>query len=228
MRVVTFYAEAKLPPRPAEKSSGFNWWRAVADLERSVAANIGASTLLFTDRRTPSARDCVRVGDAQSEGVILWLLDAQAVAVREMTESFLMISPDTLIAGPLDMLFGNWDVCLLTRTSPKFIVNSVIAVRPGAAVASLWERAARDARTMPADDRAWGADLDVLVSAFGIQPEENSVREVEGVCVRLMPMRTVFQSVSFRGQPTRLPLPIWDFKGARKRLMPKYAEILCP
>lgn len=226
MQVATFYADATLPPRPAFKSAGFDWWRAIADLERSVAASLGASTLLFTDAHTPCARECIRVGDAKAEGVIMWLLDAQAAAIRHMTEPFLMISPDTLIAGPLDMLFGDWDVCLLTRERPKAIVNSVVAVRPSAALASLWEGAARVARVLPADAREWGADLDVLVSVFGIQAREDAVRDVAGVRIRLMDMDRVFQSAHPRQVPARLPVPIWDFKGVRKKLMPQYAEIL--
>jgi hypothetical protein len=226
LKVVTFYADAKLPPRPAFKSAGFDWWRAVADLERSVAASLGASTLLFTDAHTPTTRECVRVGDAKAEGVIMWLLDAQAAAIRHMVEPFLMVSPDTLIAGPLDVLFGDWDVCLLTRERPKHIVNSVISVRPSAALASLWEGAARVARALPPDAKAWGADLDVLVSVFGIQPREDAVREVGGVRIRLMQMESVFQSAHPRTVPAPLPVPIWDFKGVRKKLMPQYADLL--
>lgn len=226
MKVVTFYAEAPLPPRPAAKSAGFDWWQAISDLERSVAMNLGAETLLVTDRHTQTSRDCIRVGNAKAEGVIMWLLDAQAAAIRAMTEPFFMISPDTLIAGPLDVLFGDWDVCLLTRARPKSIVNSVIAARPSAALADLWDRAARMARTLPAEDRAWGADLDVLVSVFSINPSDNAVRDVEGVRARLMPMDTVFRSADLRSAPERLGTPIWDFKGARKRLMPHYARLL--
>lgn len=227
VRVVTFYADATLPEMPAKKSAGFDWWRAITDLERSVERSLGASTLLMTDRLTPAPRDCIRVGDAKAEGVIMWLLDAQAAAIRAMTEPFLMISPDTLIAGKLDMLFGDWDVCLLTRPRPKAIVNSVIAVRPTPALAALWTGAARGARSLPLEARAWGADLDAIISAFRIQPNEDALREIHGVRVRLMPMEPVFRSVTAKAPVEPMPVAIWDFKGARKRLMPQYAGMLC-
>lgn len=226
MRVLTFYANARLPEKPAAKSAGFDWRQAITELERSVAAHLGAQTLLVTDCHTKTSRECIRVGDAKAEGVIMWLLDAQAAAIRAMTEPFLMISPDTLIAGPLDVLFGDWDVCLLTRARPKAIVNSVIAVHPSAALAEIWEGSARAARALPPEARAWGADLDAIISAFHIQPSENAVRDVSGSRVRLMPMETVFCSASMRLEPQRIGVPIWDFKGARKRLMPHYARLL--
>lgn len=227
MRAVTFYADATLPEAPAMKAAGFDWWRAIADLERSVAAKLGVSTTLVTDSLTSTDRDCIRVGDAKAEGVIMWLLDAQAAAIKAFDEPFLMISPDTLIAGKLDMLFGDWDVCLLTRPRPKAIVNSVIAVKPTRALATLWSGAARGARALPAGARAWGADLDAIISAFQIRPNEDALREVDGVRVRLMPMEPVFRSVTLKAPAEPMPVAIWDFKGSRKRLMPQYAGMLC-
>lgn len=227
MIVATFYADCELPRRPAEKAAGFDWHQAIRELEASARKNLNAETFLVTDTRTTVAKPAIRVGDAKAESVILWLLDAQAAAIRAFDgQRLVMASPDALIAGPLDMLFGDWDVCLLTRNSPKFIVNSVVAVKASAKLADKWDQIARDARKLSPDARAWGADLDAVIDAFQIRPSENSVREVDGIRARFMPIDGVFRSVDYRGKVQPLTEPVWDFKGLRKQLMPAYARLL--
>lgn len=227
MKVITFYADADLPDSPRSKQQGFDWRWAIGELSRSAQAALQAETSVITDQATRIANGLLwRVGDAKAEGIMLWLLDAQACAIAAAEEPLLLVSPDTLIAGPLDALFGDWDVCLLTRPRPKPIVNSVISVVPGIKVARLWNRMAVEARLLPAHSRNWGADIDILVETLGIHPAEDAIREVDGVRVRLMPMDSVFQSVNPAAAPKRLPVPIWDFKGRRKQLMPAYAALL--
>lgn len=225
MKVATFFADCELPPEPKRKSAGFDWHRAIGELRCTVRASLGVETMVVTDERTAVEGPALRVGDARAEGVMLWLLDAQAEAIRTWTGQLLMVSPDTLIAGRLDVLFGDWDVCLLTRARPKPIVNSVIAVRANAAVAARWDAIARAARAMPADSRAWGADIDALVDAFAVRPREDGIREAGDLRVRLLPIDGVFRSAA-APQPQRLAEPIWDFKGARKAWMPGYAALL--
>lgn len=224
MKVATFYAECDLPLKPREKSAGFDWHGAIRALERSARTNLVAETILFTDHATTVQRPATRIGDAKSEGVMLWLLDAQAAAVRASSGPLLMVSPDTLIAGRLDMLFGDWDVCLLTRKSPKPIINSVIAVRASAAVADFWDNVARRARGLPSASREWGADIDALVETLEVQPCEAACRETCGIRVRLVPVDGIFETVA--PGVRRPPVPIWDFKGSRKAWMPKYATLL--
>lgn len=227
MIVATFYADCVLPRRPAEKSVGFDWHQAIRDLESSARKNLKAETFIVTDTRTTVEKPALRVGDAKAESVILWLLDAQAAAIRAFDgQRLIMASPDALIAGPLDMLFGDWDVCLFTRERPKSIVNSVVAVKASARLADKWDQIAQDARKLSSDAREWGADLDAVVDAFQIRPSENAVREVDGIRARLMPIDGVFRSVDYRGKVQTLPEPVWDFKGLRKQLMPAYARLL--
>lgn len=226
MRVYTFYADATdLPAHVRKKSEGFDWRAALGTLERSVRKSLNADTVVVTDKHTQLDYDVLRVGDARKESVILWLLDAQAMVMREMTERSLLVSPDTLITGPLDFLFGDqWDVCLLTRPRPKAIVNSVIAARPAPALGELWTKAARAARALPLEAQAWGADLDAVIAAFRIQPNELAVREVDGVRARFQPIEGIFRSVR-AGRVEQHPEPIWDFKGGRKAMLPQHAAL---
>lgn len=227
MKVYTFYADAAgLPEQVRKKSEGFNWRAALGTLERSVRKSLGADMVVVTDAHTQLDYDVLRVGDARKESVILWLLDAQAMVMREAEGKCLLVSPDTLIAGPLDLLFGDrWDVCLLTRPRPKAIVNSVIAARPTRALGEMWTKLARAARALPLDAQAWGADLDAVIAAFRIQPSERGVREVDGVRARLQPIDGIFRSVR-AGRVETHPEPILDFKGGRKAILPQYAALL--
>lgn len=225
MRLATFYADCELPPAPREKQRGFDWHGAVETLTRSAVAALGARTILFTDGRSMVRQPAVRVGDARETGIMLWLLDAQAEAVRSAAGPLLMVSPDTLIAGPLDMLFGDWDVCLLTRARPAPIINSVIAVRAGAMLAAVWQDIADSARELPESSRAWGADVDAVVNYFDVKPREDGIRKVGCTTVRLLPIDGIFRSVD-RGPARPLSEPIWDFKGSRKARLPEYARLL--
>lgn len=227
MKVITFYADADLPDSPRAKQQGFDWRWAIGELSRTAHAALDADTDIVTDMTTQLTQGLFfRIGDARAEGLMLWLIDAQAAAIAAAEEPLLLVSPDTLIAGPLDVLFGDWDMCLLTRARPRPIVNSVISVVPGIKVARLWNRMAIEARGLPAHSRIWGADIDILVETLKIHPGEDAIREIDGVRVRLMPMASVLKSVDAAAQPRRLPVPIWDFKGRRKQLMPAYAALL--
>lgn len=226
MKVCTFYAEANLPTRPAQKSAGFDWRQAIRSLSASVRLSLGAETAVITDRATALESSFLRVGDAKAESVVLWLLDAQAAAIRACAgHPLLMVSPDALIAGPLNQLFGDWDVCLLTRATPSPIVNSVIAVQASERLADMWDEIAKDARSLPPAAREWGADLDAVVKAFRITPNDHGLRDERGIRVRLMLLNGIFRSVS-AGPVRRLSESIWDFKGNRKKLMPAYAALL--
>lgn len=224
MKIVTFYADAPpLPPRVQEKCKGFDWHQAIRHLAASARKHLDADTLTVTDEFTQV--ECphpIRVGDARRSGLMLWLLQAQAAAIWQMHGDFLMISPDTLIAGNLDMLFGEWDVCLLTRERPTPIINSAIAVRPSAKLALFWSGIAERAKLTTGRRAEWGVDVDAVVEAFDVKPSENTIREVNGLKVRLLPIAGVFESVRDRKPRT----PIWDFKGFRKKLMPQYAAML--
>lgn len=227
MKVVTFYADCDLPPAPKAKSAGFDWHRAIRDLERTARSALGAQTVLVTDERTQVQKPALRVGNAKETGIMLWLLDAQAEAIRTSREERLvMISPDTLLAGPLDALFGEWDACLLTRTHKVPLLNSVIAVRPSAKLAALWAQIAFDARFLPPSAHEWGADVEALVSTFSIRSGDNRTAEVNGCRIRLQPIHGLFRSVDLAAPASRLREPIWDFKGARKARMPDYAALL--
>lgn len=226
MKVATFYADADLPAEPRRKQTGFDWRWAITQLQRTARAALGADTVVVTDWETRMHGAVLRTGNARSEGIMLWLLDAQAAAIRASREPLLMVSPDTLIAGPLDVLFGDWDVCLLTRARPTPIINSVIAVQPRQRVLEFWLDVALEARRLPETSRQWGADIDALVQALDIKPREDGIRDVHGIRFRFMPVDGIFQSIELAGPAQRLPVPIWDFKGARKARMQDYAELL--
>lgn len=226
MRVITFFADADLPPEPRRKQSGFDWHAAICALSASARAALACETAVVTDSRTTMRTPALRVGDAKATGLMLWLLDAQAEAIRLALEPSIMVSPDTLIAGRLDQLFGDWDLCLLTRSRPTPIVNSVIAFRPSSRLAGVWAGIAGAARALPKASQRWGADVDAVVNAFNVQPEEDGIRAVGEVRVRLMPLRGVFRSINAAAPVERMPEPIWDFKGSRKARLPEYAQLL--
>lgn len=221
MKVVTFYAECTLPEQHRPKAAGFDWRGAIGNLKATVHRFTGLETVTVTDTRT-DIEAALRVGDAQAEGVMLWLLDAQAAAIAEFGD-VLMVSPDTLIAGPLVSMVGPWDVCLLTRKKPKAIVNSVMMAR--ASAARVWGEIAASARWLSAESREWGADIDAVLGAFHVEPSENATREVRGITLRLLPVDGVFRTVP-AGVARRIAEPIWDFKGWRKQRMPEYARFL--
>lgn len=226
MKLVTFYAECDLPDKPAAKSAGFDWLGAIDQLERTGRA-FGYETLVVTDGTTDLGprRAWLRVGSAK-DSIMLWLLAAQAEAVFGAREPIVMVSPDTLIAAPLDFLFGRWDVCMLTRGKPKPIVNSVISVAPSDRVTALWQEFCARADHLPPESKAWGADIDALVEVLRIRPLENTVRAHNGVAVRFLPINGRFASVPLGAPASRLRVPLWDFKGARKALLPDYARLL--
>jgi hypothetical protein len=224
MKLVTFFADCQLPDAAKAKQNGFDWRWAIKELEQ-CGRRFGVETLVVTDTKTDLPA-WLRTGDATARGIMLWLLDAQLEAIRTAEEPIVMVSPDTLIAGPLDFLFGMWDVCILTRPRPKPIINSVIALHPSQKVAGLWERICQRARLLPPESREWGADIDAVVDELTIKPMENGKRKVAGVDVRFMPVNGHFVSVPSGRNANRLSEPLWDFKGSRKALMPSYAALL--
>lgn len=226
LKIITFYADCQLPEQPRKNQEGFDW-RAAIELLRRSGARFGYETVVITDERTKRVQPWLRTGNAIDDGVMTWLLKAQRAALASFTgERAVMVSPDTLIAKPLDFLFGDWDVALLTRAKPKAIVNSVIPFRPSPRLVSLWDRVLERAAVLPEDSRAWGADIDAVVDICGIAPLEDRERKVGDVAVRFLPVEGRFESVRLKGAPARLPSPLWDFKGARKALMPAYARAL--
>jgi hypothetical protein len=168
----------------------------------------------------------LRVGNAKDEGLMMWLLRAQHAAIVASQEPAIMVSPDTLIARPLNFLAGHWDLALLTRRKPKPIINSVIAFKPTPAVANLWGEIVTIAADLPEHSREWGADIDAVVDRLAIQFNEDATRNVGGASVRFLPMEGKFQSVRHDRQPHHMQVPIWDFKGSRKKHMRGYARLL--
>ena len=224
MKLITFYADCKLPEGPKANQDGFDWRRAIKHLEKS-AAKFGYQTVVVTDEKT-DIDAWLRVGDA-AEGLMMWLLKAQGHAIGEFKgEKAVMVSPDTLIAGPLDFLFGRWDLTLFTRRRPKPIVNSVIAFKPSIGLTALWANIVKIADDLPPESKEWGADIDAVVKACRVAPMEDCHRRVGNVDVRLLPTYARFESVKSDGEVKRLNVPIWDFKGPRKKLMPAYARML--
>lgn len=185
----------------------------------------GYRTLVVTDSATDIESPWLRVGNAKDEGLMMWLLRAQHAAIVASQEPAIMVSPDTLIARPLDFLTG-FDMTLLTRVKPKPIINSVIAFRPSDALTQLWGEIVATAASLSAASLEWGADIDALVKHLQIKPNENCARSVSGVTVRFMPIEGKFQSVRHDRLPHNMQVPIWDFKGSRKRHMRGYARIL--
>lgn len=225
MKIITFYADCDLPERAKVKQQGFDWRAAIGLLKRS-AARFGCQTVVVTDAQTDIPA-WLRVGNAKADGVMTWLLQAQAAAIAACeSERAVMVSPDTLIAGPLDFLFGDWDVSIMTRVKPKPIVNSVIGFRPSARLWGLWQRVVSRAAELSDESKAWGADIDALVDVLGIRANENGMRDVCGVRARMMPLAGRFASAKLGERPRPMPVPIWDFKGERKALMPGYARLL--
>lgn len=222
----TFYAACDLPVKTRDKQAGFDWHAGMKLLAQTVRQHHDEKLLKVTDCATPMDDAALRVGYARYSGVMLWLLHAQAAAIAYSDADLVLVSPDTLLAGRVDFLFGDWDVCLLTRMRPKPIVNSVIGVRRSIKVEDWWADLVQRAKLLPAESQAWGADIDALVDATHVQPGENSTREVDGLCFRFMPIDNVFRSVPGAGAPQRLPVPIWDFKGYRKQRMADYARLL--
>lgn len=216
MKIITFYAECDLPPKPKVKQQGFDWRKAIGWL-RASAARQGYETLVVTDSRT-ELDAWLRVGDAKSSGLMLWILEAQAEAIRMADGPCVMVSPDSLVMGGLDGLFGKWDVSLLTRAKPKPIVNSVIGFVPSERLHRVWLQILETARNLSAESREWGADIDAVVEYMGIRPMESGVREVSGVKVGFIPMESVFTSV----REVKPRTPIWDFKGNRKQQMHRF------
>lgn len=224
LNIITFYADCQLSGNPEKNQAGFDWRRAIKMLEKS-AAKFGYRTLVVTDEKTEIESPWLRVSNAKDDGLMMWLLKAQHAAICAADGPAVMVSPDTLIAKPLDFLAGN-DLTLLTRKKPKPIINSVIAFSPSAELAALWDEVVRSAQNLPAESREWGADIDAVVQRLQIQPNENGCRNVAGVNVRFLPVDGLFQSVKRERAPHRLDAPIWDFKGARKSLMHGYARLL--
>lgn len=218
MKIITFYADCDLPDKPRLKQKGFDWRKAIGWL-RDSAAKQGYETLVVTDTQT-DIDAWLRVGDAKESGLMLWILEAQAEAIRQSDGPCVMVSPDSLVMGSLDVLFGAWDVALLTRAKPKPIVNSVIGFTPSERLHRLWLRVLSTARNLPAESQEWGADIDALVDCMKICPLESGVREVEGVAVNFIPMYSVFTSV----RDTKPTTPIWDFKGNRKQHMHRFVR----
>lgn len=216
MKIITFFAECDLPEVPRRKQEGFDWRRAIGWL-RDSGAKQGYETLVVTDTKT-DIDAWLRVGDAKTSGLMLWILEAQAETIRQAEGPSVMVSPDSLVMGSLDMLIGAWDVSLLTRRKPKPIVNSVIGFAPSERLHRLWLDVLETARSLPRESQEWGADIDALVDRLSIRPLESGVRNVSGVKVRFMPMGSVFTSVRDVAPST----PIWDFKGERKQQMHRF------
>lgn len=216
MKIVTFYADCDLPEKARRKQEGFDWRQAIGWLTES-ARRQGYETLLVTDTKT-GIDAWLRVGDAKQSGLMLWILEAQAEAIRASAGPSVMVSPDSLVMGKLDALIGDCDVSLLTRAKPKPIVNSVIGFVPSERLYLLWLDVLRTAQRLPADSQEWGADIDALVECLGILPSESGVRTVGDAKVKLIPMDSVFTSV----RDTKPKTPIWDFKGERKKHMHRY------
>lgn len=223
MKIITFYADCHLPEQARKNQEGFDWRGAIKLLEKS-AAKFGYETLVVTDKNTQIDNPWLRVGDAMQDGLMMWLLRAQAAAIRAADEPSVMVSPDTLIARKLDFLFGKWHLSLLTRLKPKPIVNSVIGFTPSPALALLWDRICAKAETLSSESKEWGADIDAVVDVLGIATRENGRRRVDGLLVKFIPTTGVFESVRTLDTPVRTP--IIDFKGARKSLMFAYARRL--
>lgn len=218
MKIVTFYADCHLPEIARRKQGAFDWRQAIGWL-RDSAARHGYETLVVTDTQT-DIDAWLRVGDAKASGLMLWILEAQAEAIRQADGPCVMVSPDSLVMGKLDGLFGNWELALLTRAKPKPIVNSVIAFQPKDRVHRLWLKIIENARTLPPSSREWGADIDAVVNCLNIRPHENGVRMVDLVRTKFIPMETVFTSV----RDTKPTTPIWDFKGNRKQNMHRFVR----
>lgn len=222
MKIITFYADCVLPEHARQKQHGFDWRQAIKYLELS-AARFGYETVVVTDKKT-DIDAWLRVGDATDSGLMLWLLEAQCETIRLAGQRAVMVSPDTLIAKDLDFLFGKWDVSLLTRRKPKPIVNSVIGFEPSDRLHKLWCDILARAQTLSNESKEWGADIDAVVDVMGIRFNEDAARSVGGVKARFLPIHGRFESA--RAVPVAMRAPIWDFKGARKKLMPAYAELL--
>lgn len=227
MKIITFYADCLLPDRARNNQQGFDWRGAIKMLERS-AARYGYQTLVVTDRYTAMDEPWLRCGNALEDGLMMWLLRAQATAMNAFGgERAVMVSPDTLIAGKLDFLFGDWDVSLLTRRKPKPIINSVIGFRPSYELTCLWKTIVDAADCLPDESKQWGADIDAVVDVLDIKPMEDAMRSIAGVNARFMPVTNLFQSIPKTAvRPSRLPAAIWDFKGARKSMMHRYARLI--
>lgn len=226
MKIVTFYADCELTGKPQQKQAGFDWRNAIEQLRKS-AARFGYETLVVSDTRTDIDAHW-RYGNAKERGVMNWLLYAQWCTTIETDQGgdWAMVSPDTLIGKPIAFMFGPWDLSLLTRPRPKPIVNSVIAYKGSTRMAKLWGRVYDEFKHLPPDSKEWGADIDAVVNVLSIKPSETGLRECDDVRVKFYPMKGNFRSVALDISPRSIPEPIWDFKGARKALMPAYARLL--
>jgi hypothetical protein len=226
LKIITFYADCDLPAKADKNQKGFDWRGAIRMLEKSAAKH-GYQTLIVTDQDTEIDTPWLRWGDAKRDGVMMWLLKAQAKTIEQFAgEKAVMVSPDTLITKPLDFLFGPWDLSLLTRAKPKPIVNSVIGFRPTEQLANLWQNIVEEANALSDESKSWGADIDAVVNVLRINPSENSGRIVNGVVVRMMPVDGIFQSVPMASDGRRINAPILDFKGPRKAMMQSYATLI--
>lgn len=231
LTLITFYADADVPEVHRHKQEGFDWRWAIGQLER-CATRFGYRVATVTDADTRDVPGTwLRYGNARKQGLMHWLLGSQAAAIAHAHETGLgnvvLISPDTLIAKPLDFLFGSWDVCLLTRLRPKPIVNSVIAARPSPSLAGVWWGIAGQAKSLPPESQEWGADIDAVVNAFGITPMQRGTVTRGALRVHLQPVTGTFTSAPLGARAaTPLRTPLWDFKGPRKALMADYARML--
>ena len=131
-----------------KNQSGFDWRNAIKLLERSAKRH-GYKTLVVTDCVTKIDRPWLRVGNAKEQGLMMWLLSAQAEAIRESGTSAVMVSPDSLISKPIDFLIGDHDLTLLTRLKPKPIVNSIIAFKPSLKLFTMWLEIVQAANNLP-------------------------------------------------------------------------------
>jgi hypothetical protein len=226
LKIITFYADCHLPDGPRRNQDGFDWRLAIKTMEKS-AQRFGYQTAVVTDENTEIDDPWLRFGDAKQDGVMMWLLKAQGAAIASFTgERAVMVSPDTIIAAPLEFLFGRQGLTLFTRRKPKPIVNSVIAFCPSTGLNSLWGEVLNRAETLPHESKVWGADIDALVETARVSPLEDCIRRVGAVDIRLMPITGRFESVRTNGEVRRLNASIWDFKGQRKALMQRYARLV--
>jgi hypothetical protein len=220
LKVVTFYADVDLPEKVKHKSLNFDWWNAIAQMVSTLPYPFS----IISDHNTAAKLPVHRFSNAKEHGLMLWLLDAQAEAIRISDEDILMVSPDTLFNGVPHAMIGDWDLCLLTRKSPKPIVNSVIYAKQNAYC--FFRKISLQARLLTDDSKEWGADIDAIVNALNIQPNEDCIREFDGIKVRLLPIDGVFKSVDCWNPAVRLQEPVLDFKGQRKSRMTEYFNLL--
>lgn len=246
MRIVSPYQAFPVEAHPeSDVIASFDWVAALRMLDRSAQARAKTGIIVLTDHATdvgdlPAFRYATTATRLQQ-----WLIEIRLAYLRSdaFDQDTVLVSPDTLIMGPLDKVFlPEADLAILMRPGPKHkgqwkqILNSVQWWRYTAKdlLIAFYEEAWRIGQTLDEDLQVWGGDTEAL--RLVLAPIRPGLVVRAGMRVQMMPETEAFRSVSGRdvrllaaGQQVEPPgVPLYDFKYLRKQYMKPICDQLFP